>query len=89
MDTSGIGKLEAAVTGNPNDYESRLELANLLNGTGKRIEAIDHLVYVIKKDRTFKDDAARKQLVSYFEAWGPKDDATLAGRRKLSAVLFS
>ena len=89
VDTSGIGKLEAAVASNPNDFESRIELANLLNGTGKRIEAIDQLVYVIKKDRTFKDDAARKQLVSYFEAWGPKDEATLAGRRKLSAVLFS
>ena len=89
VDTSGIGRLEAAIISNPNDYESRLDLANLFNGTGKRIEAIDQLVYVIKKDRTFKDDAARKQLVSYFEAWGPKDEATLAGRRKLSAVLFS
>lgn len=89
VDTSGIGKLETAIAGNPNDYGSRLELAGLLNGTGKRIEAIDHLVYVIKKDRAFKDDGARKQLVSYFEAWGPKDEATLAGRRKLSAVLFS
>ena len=89
VDTSGIGKLEAAILSNPNDFGSRLELANLLNGTGNRIKAIDQLVYVIKKDRTFKDDAARKQLVSYFEAWGPKDEATLAGRRKLSAVLFS
>ena len=89
VDTSGIGKLEAAIAANPNDHAARLELANLLNGSGKRVEAIDHLVYVIKKDRTFQDDAARKQLVSYFEAWGPKDEATLIGRRKLSAVLFS
>ena len=89
VDTSGFGKFEAAIAQNPNDYESRLELANLLNGTGKRIEAIEHLVHVIKKDRTFKDDGARKQLVSYFEAWGPKDEATLIGRRKLSALLFS
>ena len=89
VDTSGIGKLEAAIAQNPNDHESRLELANLLNGTGKRIEAIEHLAYVIKKDRSFKDDGARKQLVSYFEAWGPKDEATLIGRRKLSALLFS
>ena len=89
VDTSGIAKLEATITSNPSDYDSRLELANLLNGTGKRLEAIDQLVYVIKKDRSYKDDGARKQLVSYFEAWGPKDDATLAGRRSLSAVLFS
>ncbi len=89
VDTSGIGKFEAAIAANPNDFDARLELAGLLNGSGKREEAIDQLVYVIKKDRTFKDDAARKQLVSYFEAWGPKDEATLMGRRKLSSVLFS
>ncbi|MDE2383664.1 MAG: thioredoxin [Alphaproteobacteria bacterium] len=89
VDTSGISKLEAAIAANPNDHKARLELANLLNGTGKRLEAIDQLVYVIKKDRTFKDDGARKQLVTYFEQWGPKDEATLAGRRKLSSVLFS
>jgi putative thioredoxin len=89
VDTSGITKFEAAIAANPNDFDSRLELAGLLNGTGQREQAIDHLVYVIKKDRTFKDDGARKQLVSYFEAWGPKDEATLLGRRKLSSVLFS
>jgi putative thioredoxin len=89
VDASGIGKLEAQIAANPNDHDARLELAGLLNGTGNRLEAVDHLVYVIKKDRTFKDDGARKQLVSYFELWGPKDEATLAGRRKLSAVLFS
>ncbi|MBG1233749.1 thioredoxin [Aestuariivirga litoralis] len=89
VDTSGLAKLEAAIAANPNDYESRLELSNLLNGSGDRAGATDQLIYVIKKDRTFKDDGARKQLVSYFEAWGPKDEATLAGRRKLSSVLFS
>jgi len=89
VDTSGISKLEAALITNANDHEARLELANLLNGSGQREAAIDHLIYVIKKDRVFKEDAARKQLVSYFEAWGPKDEATLMGRRKLSSVLFS
>jgi putative thioredoxin len=89
VDTSGIAKFEAAIAANPNDLDARVELANLLNGSGQREAAIDHLVYVIKKDRTFKDDGARKQLVSYFEAWGPKDEATLIGRRKLSSVLFS
>ena len=89
VDTSAVGRLEAAITANPNDFEARLELANVLNGSGMRNEAIDQLIYVIKKDRSFKDDGARKQLVSYFEAWGPKDEATLIGRRKLSSVLFS
>jgi putative thioredoxin len=89
VDTSGLVKFEQALVANPNDFASRLELSTLLNGTGKREEAIDHLIYVIKKDRTWQDDAARKQLVTYFEAWGPKDEFTLMGRRKLSAVLFS
>lgn len=89
VDTSGISSLEARISANANDYAARLELATLLNGSGDRLGAIDQLIYVIQRDRTFADDGARKQLVSYFEAWGPKEEATLAGRRKLSAVLFS
>jgi putative thioredoxin len=89
VDTSGIAKFEQAIAANPDDHAARLELSTLLNGTGMREAAIDHLVYVIKKDRSWNEDAARKQLVSYFEAWGPKDEFTLMGRRKLSAVLFS
>jgi putative thioredoxin len=89
VDTSAVTKLQSTLAANPNDYASRLELAIVLNGAGERMSAIDELIYVIKKDRTWNDDGARKQLVTFFEAWGPKDEATLAGRRKLSAVLFS
>lgn len=89
VDTSNLDSLEKKVGDNPNDFAARLELADLLNAAGRRIEAIDQLVYVIKKDRTWNDDGARKHLVSFFEVWGPKDEATLAGRRKLSSVLFS
>ncbi len=89
VDTSNLGLLEQKVASNPNDFGARLELADLLNAAGRRIEAIDQLVYVIRKDRNWNDDGARKHLVSLFEAWGPKDEATLAGRRKLSSVLFS
>jgi putative thioredoxin len=89
VDTSAATKLEAAINNNPKDYAARLELATILNGSGKRDEATDQLIFVIKSDRTWNEDGARKQLVSFFEAWGPKDEATLAGRRKLSAVLFS
>ncbi len=89
VDTSGISRLEAALVANPNDHAARVELAMLLNGSGKPMEAIDQLIAVIKKDRTWNDDGARKQLIQLFEAWGPKDEATIAGRRKLSAVLFS
>ena len=89
VDTSGMATLETRLKDNPDDYAARLEIADLLNGTGKRIEAIDHLIYVIRKDRAWNEDGARKHLVSLFETWGPKDEATLAGRRKLSSVLFS
>ncbi len=89
VDTSELTRLEAVIAKAPDDYAARLEFAVILNGSNQRIEAIDQLIYVIRKDRSWNDDAARKQLVSFFEAWGPKDEATLAGRRKLSSVLFS
>ena len=65
------------------------DLAVLLNGAGERAEATEQLLYVIRKKRDWNEEAARKQLVKFFEAWGPKDEFTLAGRRKLSSVLFS
>ena len=89
VDTSGMAKLEAAIAANPNDYASRLELSVLLNGAGKRAEATDQLITILRKERSWNEEAARKQLVQFFEAWGPKDDATLQGRRKLSSVLFA
>ena len=89
VDSSGAARLEAAIAANPNDLEARLELAVLQNGMGRRGQATDHLIYIIRKDRTWKDEAARKQLVQFFEAWGPKDEFTLQGRRKLSSVLFA
>ncbi len=89
VDTSGMAGLEAALAANPGNHEKRLALAVLLNGAGKRTEATDHLLYIIRKERLWNDEAARKQLVQFFEAWGPKDEATLQGRRKLSSVLFA
>jgi putative thioredoxin len=89
VDVSEIGTLKAAIEKNPDDFQARLDLAVLLNGAGEREQATDHLIHVIRKMRSWNDEAARKQLVKFFEAWGPKDEFTLAGRRKLSSVLFS
>jgi putative thioredoxin len=89
VDTSGISTLEKTLADNPLDHAARVELAVLLNGVNRREDAIEHLIQVIRKDRTWNEDGARKQLVQFFEAWGPKDDMTLLGRRKLSSVLFS
>ena len=89
VDTSGITTLEKQLTENPLDHAARVELAVLLNGSNRREDAIDQLIQIIRRDRTWNEDGARKQLVQFFEAWGPKDEMTLLGRRKLSSVLFS
>ncbi len=89
VDSSVLEQLQKSVTTAPDDFQNRLDLAVALNGAGQRSEATDQLLYVIRKKRDWNEDAARKQLVQFFEAWGPKDEATLQGRRKLSAILFS
>ncbi|WCK15368.1 thioredoxin [Agrobacterium tumefaciens] len=81
--------LERDLALDPDNYEARVKLAKVLNAQGRRDEAADHLLYVMRKDRTFDDDGARRQLLEFFEAWGFKDPASVAGRRKLSAILFS
>jgi putative thioredoxin len=81
--------LEAAAAANPLDHQARFDLAVALNGKGRREEAIDQLVAIVKRDRGWNDDGARKQLLQFFEAWGPMDEMTKLGRRKLSSVLFS
>ncbi len=89
VDVSEMATLKAKIQQNPDDFQARVDLAVLLNGAGQRAEATDQLIYVIKKMRSWNEEAARKQLVKFFEAWGPKDEFTIAGRRKLSSVLFS
>ncbi len=89
VDESEAQVLLAQIDKNPDDFQARLDLAIVLNGTGDRGGAIDQLIHIIRKMRAWNDEAARKQLVKFFEAWGPKDEFTLQGRRKLSSVLFS
>lgn len=86
---SGAATLEAAIAADPDDHQARLDLAVVLNAEGKRLEAAEALVASFKRDRSWNEDAARKKLLELFEVWGPKDPATLKGRRMLSAVLFS
>ena len=73
----------------PANHQARFDLAMALNAAGRREEALDELVSIVRKDRAWNDEAARKQLVQFFDAWGPKDPLTAAGRRKLASVLFS
>ena len=84
-----VAELEQKVAANPLDHQARFDLATALNAAGNRTEATQQLLEIVKRDRKWNEDGARKQLVQFFEAWGPTDEATLNGRRKLSSILFS
>jgi putative thioredoxin len=84
-----LSDLEARVSADPSDHQARFDLAVALNAKDKREAACDQLLEIVKRDRKWNDDGARKQLVQFFEAWGATDDATVNGRRKLSSILFS
>jgi putative thioredoxin len=84
-----IDELQKKVAADPLDHQARFELATALNAAGKRAEAADHLLTIVKRDRKWNEDGARKQLVQFFEAWGPTDEATVDGRKRLSSILFS
>ena len=81
--------LEAAVAADPKNHQARIDLAIALAATGRKEDAATQLLESIRRDRKWNDEAARKQLIKFFDAWGPKDAATLDGRRRLSGVLFS
>ena len=83
-----LAPLEKALAENPDNHQARLDLAIALNANGKRDEAADALLAIIKRDRKWNDDAARKQLLQFFEAWGLMDPAAVTARRKLSAIIF-
>jgi putative thioredoxin len=84
-----VTELEQKVAANPLDHQARFDLALALNGKGRRGDALEHLISIVKRDRKWNDDAARKQLVQFFEAWGPADEATIEGRKRLSSILFA
>jgi putative thioredoxin len=84
-----VTELEQKVAANPLDHQARFDLATALNAGGNRSEATQQLLEIVRRDRKWNDDGARKQLVQFFEAWGPTDDATVEGRKRLSTILFS
>jgi putative thioredoxin len=84
-----LTELEDKVNADPLDHQSRFDLALALNAKSKRLDAVEHLLNIVRRDRKWNDDGARKQLVQFFEAWGPTDEATVEGRKRLSSILFS
>jgi len=84
-----VESLRTKLAANPNDPQARFDLALALNAKGDRQGALEELLHLVTKNRTWDDDAARKQLVQLFEAWGPSDPATTSGRQRLSSLLFA
>jgi putative thioredoxin len=84
-----VAELEQKVAANPLDHQARFDLALALNGKGRRRDALEQLIAIVKRDRKWNDDGARKQLVQLFDAWGPADEATIEGRKQLSSILFA
>jgi putative thioredoxin len=81
--------LEQELSVDPDNHEARVKLAKILNVEGNRDAAIDHLITIMKRDRTWDDDGARRQLLQFLDVWGFKDPASVSARRKMSAILFS
>jgi putative thioredoxin len=82
-------EFEERLAADPKDHQARYDLAMVENARGNRDAAADHLLHIIRADRTWNEDGARKQLLQLFDAWGPADPASLSARRKLSSALFS
>ena len=84
-----LQSFQARVAADPTDLQARYDLATALNAISEREQAADALLEIIRRNRSWNDDAARLQLLKFFEAWGFDDPATMSARRKLSSVLFS
>jgi putative thioredoxin len=85
----GTAEMEAKVAANPADHQARIDLAVAFAAMGNKEGATEQLLTSFRKDRNWNEQAARKQLVQFFEAWGPKDPATIDGRKRLSSLMFS
>ncbi len=88
-DPAEIVALRGRLESNPDDHQARFDLSVALNAAEQREEAVDELLEIFRRNRGWNDEAARKQLLKLFEAWGPTDPVTLESRRKLSSLMFS
>ena len=89
VETGDVETLRAKLAAEPKEPQTRFDLALALNAKGDRNGALDELLTLVAKNRSWNDDAARKQLLQLFDAWGPADPATVSGRQKLSSLLFA
>lgn len=87
-DAGDLGELKTAVEQNPDDHQKRYDLAFAYAAKNQRTEAVDELINIIRKDLNWQDGAARTQLIAFFDAWGPKDENSIRGRKELASLLF-
>ena len=88
-DPAEVEALRKAAEAAPDDHQKRIDLAKALSARGRFAEAMDQLLQSIARDREWNEGAARAELLSLFDAAGPTSDATKAGRKRLSSILFS
>lgn len=84
-----LADLHAALEADGADLQARFDLATALVARGDREEGIEHLLEIVRRDREWNEEAARKQLVTVFDALGPMDPLVVSSRRALSSILFS
>ncbi len=84
-----LDELKAKAASSPGDHQARFDLAGALYAAGQQEAAIDELLEIVRRDREWNDQAARKQLLKLFEALGPTHPLTAGGRRRLSSLLFA
>ena len=85
----GAAEHRAKVEADPNDLQARFDLAVALAGEGDKMGAVAELIEILRRDREWNEGAAQRELMNFFDAWGPKDPATAAGRRKMASILFA
>lgn len=84
-----VAEFRAALEADPDNHQARFDLATALLASDDVQGAVDELLELFRRDRDWNDDAARQQLFKIFESLGPKDPVGLAGRRRLSSMLFA
>ena len=84
-----VDELRAAVEADPADHQARFDLAQALQASGDAEGAVDQLLELFRRDREWNDGAAKAQLLTLFEAAGPKDPVALRGRRRLGSMILA
>lgn len=84
-----IDELKIKADENSTDYQARFDLAMACYAAGRNEEAVEHLLEIVRRNRSWNEDAARKQLVKFFEAFGFMDPLTVASRKRLSSIMYS